>query len=346
MQITATQIAALLGGTLVGNPDIIITQPCTIEDGVVGGITFLANPKYTPYIYTTAASVVLVSNDFSADRPISATLIKVADVKASVGFLLERFGAAVQPQAVRAIHPSAVVDDTAVIGKNVSIGACAVIEKGAYIGDDAVIYPQVYIGTNAKIGKNTLLYSGVRVYHECIIGEDCIIHANTVIGSDGFGFALMPDGRYKKVPQVGNVVIGNDVEIGSNTVIDRATMNSTIIRDGAKLDNLIQIAHNVEIGENTVIAALTGVAGSTKLGKNCQIGGQVGFVGHITVADGTMVQAQSGIGRPVKEPNTALAGTPAFDYKHERRAAAIYRQLPELADRLRSLEKFIKEKLG
>jgi UDP-3-O-[3-hydroxymyristoyl] glucosamine N-acyltransferase len=343
MQITAQQICAMLGGTLEGNPDVIIRKPSKIEESEPDSICFLGNAKYTDYIYTTRAAAVLVSQDFAATQPITTTLIRVADVYTSVSFLLEKFGSLQANAQPAIIHPQALIAEGVTLGANVAIGAFAMIETGAVIGDNCVIQPQVFIGSNANIGQNVTIGVGAKIYNDCVIGNNCTLHANVVIGADGFGFAPQPDGTFKKVPQIGNVVVGDNVEIGANTCIDRATMGSTRIGNGVKLDNLIQIAHNVEIGENTVIAAQTGVAGSTKIGKNCMIGGQVGFGGHLVVADGTQIQGQSGIVRPIKTPNTAVSGTPAFDYVKERRASAHFRQLPELEQRVRDLEKHLKQ---
>ena len=344
MQITAQQICTLLGGTLEGNPDAIIRKPSKIEESEPDSICFLGNPKYAAHLYTTKAAAVLVSHDFVAEQPVATTLIRVADVYTSVSFLLEKFGSMQQDSRPAVVHQQAVIAADATLGVNVSIAAFVVIEAGAVIGDNCIIASHVWVGSNAQIGKNVTLGSGTKIYNDCIIGNDCTLHANVVIGADGFGFAPQPDGSYKKVPQIGNVIVGNNVEIGANTCIDRATMGATRIGNGVKLDNLIQIAHNVEIGENTAIAAQTGVAGSTKIGKNCMIGGQVGFGGHLTIADGTRIQGQSGIVRPIKTPNTAVSGTPAFDYVKERRASAHFRQLPDLEQRVRELENLLRDK--
>ncbi len=340
MQVTAKILATLLNGTVEGNPDVLIYKPSKIEEGEVGTISFLGNPKYESYAYTTNSSVLLVSNTFTPTQHIAATLIRVEDVYASVAILLDRFGAVEKKQAI--VSDRASIHSKADIAKGVSIGDFVVIEQGATVGEDSVIYPQVYIGEQVKIGANVTLYPGVRIYKDCEVGDNCIIHANTVIGSDGFGFAPLEDGSYKKVAQIGNVVIEKNVEIGANTAIDRATMGSTIIREGVKLDNLIQIAHNVEIGKNTVIAAQTGVAGSTKLGEQCMIGGQCGFVGHLTVADGTKTQAQTGVASSIKEPNKAWFGYPAIPYNDYLRAFTIFKKLPDLAKRVFEIERKLK----
>jgi len=341
MSITAQEISIFLNGTLEGNPKALIQRPARIEEAQTGDICFLANPKYLPFAYTTQASVLLVSRDFKPEKPLNPTLIRVDDVYSCVSLLLEKFGQSTQ-QSV-GIDNQASIHPSAKIATDVSIGAFSHICENVQIDENTIIYPQVYVGKNVTIGKNVVLHPGVRIYRDCIINDGCVIHANTVIGSDGFGFAPQEDGTYKKIPQIGNVILGKDVEIGANTVIDRATMGSTYIKDGAKLDNLIQIAHNVEIGENTAIAAQAGIAGSTKVGKNCMIGGQAGFVGHITVADGSKVQAQSGVSRSLKKPGAAWHGSPAFNYTDFMRSQVVFKNLPDLAKRVHELEKIIKE---
>lgn len=311
MQISARQLADLLGGTLEGNPDVLVHAPSKIEEGKPGTISFLGNLKYESYAYETEASVLLIPNDFKPAQPIQATLIRVADVYASIALLLEKFGAQQAPKHT-GIHEGASVHPTAQIGDQVSIGVFSVVDAGAVIGAGTVIHPQVYIGANVIVGENVTIYPGVKIYRDCHIGHQCILHSNAIIGSDGFGFAPQEDGSYKKIPQLGNVLLEDAVEVGSNTVIDRATMGSTIIRKGVKLDNLIQIAHNVEIDENTVVAAQAGIAGSTKVGKGVQLGGQVGLVGHIRIADGTRIQAQSGVNKSIRKEGTAIYGSPAL----------------------------------
>ncbi len=343
MKITAKEIASLVGGEVLGNPDVVITRPGKIEEGGEGIITFLANPKYEPYLYQTTASAVLVSRDFEPRQPIQATLIRVPNVQEAVALLLERFGTI--DEHPKGIASSAEIHATARIGQDVAISDFVVIDKEAEIGTGCILYPYVYIGAGVRIGSNTILYPGVKVYRQCAIGNNCIIHANAVIGADGFGFAPQADGSWKKVPQTGKVVIEDDVEIGANTVIDRATMGQTIIRQGAKIDNLVQIAHNVEVGAHTVIAAQAGIAGSAKLGPHCQIGGQAGFVGHIKVAEGTRVQAQSGVAKAVTQPNQALQGSPAFGYMEYNKAYAVFRKLPQLYRKIHELEKQLKEVL-
>lgn len=342
MQITAKQLCELLGGTLEGNPDISVNGPSKIEEGQPGTITFLANPKYESYAYTTQASILLVSKDFKPTKPVTATLIRVDDVYSSLAFLMERFGQ--QETTYDGIDDAAFVHDSAVVHKEVSIGKFCHIESRVKIGKGCQLFPQVYIGEEVEIGENVILYPGVKIYSKCKIGNNCILHANVVVGSDGFGFAPQEDGSYKKIPQLGNVVLEDHVEVGANTVIDRASMGSTIIRKGVKLDNLIQVAHNVEIGDHTVIAAQAGIAGSTQIGKRCMIGGQAGFVGHIQLADGVKVQAQSGVAGSIKKENTAVYGAPAIPYADFLKSYAVFKQLPALRKKIQELEKRLKEK--
>ncbi len=336
MQLSALEIAQLLNGTVEGDPAIKVSRPSKIEEGGEGTISFLARDNYEEYAYTTTASVLLVSQAFVPKKPISATLIRVENVYSALSFLLERFGN--QINTTSGIDKMAYVHPDAQLAADVSVGRFAVVEGNVRIGEGSHIGDQVYIGNAVEIGKNVRIFPGVKIMYACKIGDNCVIHSNVVIGSDGFGFAPQGDGTYKKIPQTGNVVIENDVEIGANCTIDRASIGSTTIRSGVKIDNLVQIAHNVEIGENTVIAAQVGVAGSTKIGKNCRIGGQVGFVGHLTIADGTQIQAQSGIASNVKEPNTALFGYPAFAYSDFVRSHAVFKRLPELYKKLLKLE--------
>lgn len=343
MQLSAQEIAELLKGSVEGDPDVKVSRPSKIEEGGPGTIAFLANRKYEDYAYTTTASILLVGRGFQPRRPISATLIRVADVYASVAFLFEQFGGRRDQEPAPGISEQAQVHPRAKIGKDVYIGAFAVVEENAIIGDNCRIHPQTYIGPNVVLGKEVTLFPGVRVLHDCHIGDHCVLHANVIVGSDGFGFAPQPDGSYKKIPQLGKVVIEESVEIGANTTIDRATLGATIIRKGVKLDNLIQVGHNVEIGEHTVIAAQSGIAGSTRIGKNCRIGGQVGIVGHLTIADGTQVQAQSGVASNIRQPDSALFGSPAMPYHDYLRAYAVFKELPALRRRLRELEKHLKD---
>ena len=337
MQISAMQLCHLLNGEIVGNPEVMVEKPGKIEEAGPGDITFLANPKYESFAYTTNASVILVSKDFVPKEPIRATMIKVEDVYACITFLLNKFGGKVETAS--GVSSQAFVHGSAELGKDVSLGHFTVVEEGVEIGEGTIVFPQVFIGKNAKIGKNCILYPGVKIHRDCIVGNNCILNSNAVIGGDGFGFAPQKDGSYQKIAQTGNVVLEDDVEVGANTSIDRATMGSTIIRKGAKLDNLIMVAHNVEIGEHTVVAAQAGFAGSSKIGRGCMIGGQSGFVGHIEVADGTKVQAQSGVNKSVKDENAAWYGSPILPYNDYLRSYAAFRKLPSLMKRIRELEK-------
>lgn len=341
MQVTAAQLCQILNGEIIGNPEIMVDRPGKIEEAGPGEVTFLANPKYESFAYTTNASVILVSKDFSPKHPIKATMIRVEDVYASITFLLNEFGGKVE--AMEGVSTNSYIHESATIGEGVSMGHFAVVEEGAEIGEGTVIFPQVYIGKNAKIGSNCILYPGVKIQKDCILGNRCILNSNVVIGSDGFGFAPKEDGTYQKIAQTGNVVLEDDVEIGANSSIDRATMGSTIIRKGAKLDNLIMVAHNVEIGENTVVAAQAGFAGSSKIGKGCMIGGQAGFVGHIQVANGAKIQAQSGVNKNITEENSAWYGSPILPYKDYLRSYAAFRKLPDLMKRIHELEKKLKD---
>lgn len=339
MKFSANQIAAMLGGIVEGDGEVAVNSLSKIEEGKPGTLTFLANPKYAPFIYETKASIAIVSQDFVAENalPSSLTLIKVPDAYASFAKLLEAYNGFRKPKP--GIHPSAVVAESATIGSNVHIGALVVIGEGVSIGDNSIIQSHSVIGDATSIGQDCFFHAGVRVYADCKIGNHCTLHSGVVIGGDGFGFAPNSENNYAKVPQIGNVILEDHVEIGANTTIDRATLGSTIIRKGVKLDNLIQIAHNVEIGENTVIAAQTGVAGSTRIGKNCMIGGQVGIVGHISIADGTKIAAQSGIGQEIKEENTIVQGSPAFGIMDYKKSYIGFRKLPELMKRLDEVEK-------
>lgn len=337
MEITVKDLAHVLNGTIEGDPEVRVNRPGKIEEGGEGAITFLGNAKYESYLYTTTASAVLISRDFQLKSPINATLIRVDDVYASIALLLEKFGS-VQPKS-SGIHPQSLIGTNTQYGQNISIGPFVVIEDDVVIGDNVRIDSHVFIGKGAKIGDNCQLHSGVKILHGSVIGDRCTFYPGVVIGADGFGYAPQEDGSYKKIHHVGNVVIENDVEIGANSTVDRASIGSTILHQGVKLDNLVQIAHNVVIGENTVIAAQAGVAGSTKIGKNCQIGGQVAVAGHLKVADGTRVQGKSGVASNVKEPNQALFGYPAIEYHQFIRAYTIFKQLPDLAKRLYELEK-------
>jgi UDP-3-O-[3-hydroxymyristoyl] glucosamine N-acyltransferase len=340
MELSAAKIAKLVNGAIVGNPDVLVSKPAKIEDADSTSVSFLANPKYEQYAATTKAGVLIVNESFQYTDDINATLVLVKDAYTAFTKILELFARGKFDK--KGVEEKAYVATSAKLGNEVYVAGFAYVSERAKIGNNVKILPHVFIGEDAIIGDNTIIHSGVNIYHDCEVGNNCILHAGVVIGSDGFGFAPLEDGSYQKIPQLGNVVIEDCVEIGANTVIDRATMGSTIIRKGVKLDNLITIAHNVEIGTNTVIAAQTGVSGSTKLGKNCIVAGQVGFVGHITIADGSRFGAQSGIGKSITEPNKAWFDSPAFEYHRSLKSRAVYRNLPELEKRLRELEQTIK----
>jgi UDP-3-O-[3-hydroxymyristoyl] glucosamine N-acyltransferase len=343
MQFTAQQIATLLQGRLEGNPDVKVSEVAKIEEAQEGALCFVANQKYEEYLYTSRASIIIVNETLELIKPITPTLIRVADAYSSFALLLEKYNEIISGGSKSGIEQPSFVSKTASIGKDVYIGAFAYVGENAIIGNGVKIYPGCYIGNNVVIGDNAKLFSSVKIYDECKLGSRVVVHSGTVIGGDGFGFAPLQDGTYKKIPQIGNVIVEDDVEIGANTTVDRATMGSTIIRKGVKLDNLIQIAHNVEIGENTVIAAQTGISGSTKVGRNCVIGGQVGIVGHIHIADGTKINAQSGLAKPIVNPYTTVNGTPAFEYRSSLKSQAIFRNLPELQQRLQKLEETVQE---
>lgn len=340
MQFSAEQIATLIQGKVEGNAQALVSGFGKIEEAGSEDLAFLANPKYEDYLYTTEAGIVIVGEELELKQTVSATLIRVKDAYSSFATLMQYYQQMKAKQLVGLEEP-VFIHPSAKIGERVYIAAFSYIGENAVIGNDAKLHAQVYIGANTSVGEGTVLYPGVKIYHDCIIGKDVTIHAGTVLGSDGFGFAPQQNGTYNKVPQLGNVVIEDHVEIGANTCIDRATMGSTIIRKGTKLDNLLQIAHNVEVGEHGVIAALTGISGSTKLGKNVMIGGQVGIVGHITIADGTRINGMSGVSKSVKEPNTALNGRPAYEFGASMRAQAIYKKLPELDKKIKELEALV-----
>lgn len=335
MQLTAQEIANILKGKIEGDPNSIITAPSKIDETYPKTITFYANAKFEDYLYETKAAAIIVADDFVPKKKISATLIRVPDVYVAIAFLFEQFS---QKKKKYSISPHTVIDEAADLAENVGVDHFSVIEKGAKIGNNTTIATNVFIGEGVIIGDNVTIYSGVKIYPSTSIGNNCIIHSNVVIGSDGFGFAPQEDGRYKKIHQLGSVRIEDDVEIGSNTTIDRGTMGPTIIRKGVKLDNLIQIAHNVEVGENTVIAAQSGIAGSAKLGKNIRIGGQVAIVGHVTIADGTQFQGKTGVGSSITQPNTSWWGVPAIPYMKYIRGYFKFQELPTMDRRLRKLE--------
>lgn len=341
---TAQQIAGLLGGTVEGNANAVVTDISKIEEGKPGSISFLGNPAYTHYIYETDATIVMVANDLVLEKPVkpTCTLVRVADPRAAFAMLLEAYSQIKNNKS--GIEQPSYIAPSATLGENVYVGAFAYIGENVKLGRNVKIYPNSVVSENTTIGDNTTVYAGVTIYTDCVIGASCTIHSGVIIGSDGFGFAPNSENNYKKVPQIGNVILEDHVEIGSNTTVDRATLGSTVIRKGVKLDNLIQIGHNVEIGENTVIAAQTGVAGSTKIGKNCMIGGQVGIIGHLTIADGTKIAAQSGIGNSITEPNQVVQGSPAFGIGDYKRSYVMFRNLPAMSNKLKDLEKKINEK--
>jgi len=331
MNFTAGQIADQLNGTVVGNRDVDINTLSKIEEGKKGSLTFLANPKYTEFIYSTDASATIVANDFEPTEKITTTLIKVRDPYSSFTTILELFNYDKSKRS--GISDKSDIDKSSTISKSSYVGSYTTIGKNSIVGDNCVIDNQVFVGDNVKIGNNCKIYPGTKILNDTIIGNSCIIHSSCSIGSDGFGFAPNDDGTYKKIPQTGNVVIGNNVEIGSNSTIDRATIGSTIIKDGVKLDNQIQIAHNVEIGENTAIAAQSGIAGSTKIGKNCMIGGQVGIIGHLKIGDNVKIQAQAGVTSDV-ESNARITGTPAISYMNYNKSYIHFMNLPEIVKKI------------
>jgi UDP-3-O-[3-hydroxymyristoyl] glucosamine N-acyltransferase len=339
MEFTAQQIAELLQGTVEGDANVKVSRLAKIEEGEPGSLTFLANPAYTPYIYTTQASIVITNADFQPEQPVSATMIRVENAYASFAKLLEVYNTIRRNKS--GIEEMSFIDPSATVGEGLYAGAFAYIGKDVKIGNRVKLYPNSYIGDNCIIGDDTTIFAGVKIYSDCIIGKNVTIHSGVIIGGDGFGFQPNSENNYQKVAQIGNVIIEDHVEIGANSTIDRATLGSTIIRKGVKLDNLIQIAHNVEIGENTVIAAQTGVAGSTKIGKNCMIGGQVGIVGHIQIADGVKIAAQSGIGNSLTTPNEIVQGSPAFNISDYKRSYVMFRKLPELEKKIQELQKTI-----
>lgn len=325
MEVSAKAIAEHLGGEVVGNPDVTVSSVARIESGKPGTLCFLANPKYEHYLYTCKASIILINRSFEPKAEVSSTLVKVDNAYEAIASLLDLLNT-MKASRRRGRSLSAHVAFSARTGKRIYIGAGAYVGKRSVIGDDTQIYPQVYVGDGVTIGKNCIIYPGVKIYKGCRIGNNCIIHANAVIGSDGFGFAPTSDGTYKKIPQTGIVTIEDDCEIGANTVIDRSTMGTTLIEKGVKLDNLIQVAHNVVIGANTVIAAQSGIAGSTKVGRSCMFGGQVGIAGHLEIADRTMLAAQSGVQGNIKEPGKSFMGTPAIEHMNYIRSYALFRK--------------------
>ena len=344
MQFTAQQIALLVSGTIQGNPDTTVTSFGKIEEAVAGQLSFLANPKYEEYLYTTKASLVIVNESLQLQKNIPATLVRVKDAYTAFATLLTTYQN-LKAQQRKGIETPSHIASTASLGTDVFVGAFAYIGEKVSIGNNSKIFPGAYIAENVSIGTNTTIHAGVKIYEDCVIGNDVIIHAGTVIGSDGFGFAPQPDGSYQKVPQIGNVIIEDQVEIGANTTIDRATMGSTIIKKGVKLDNLIQIAHNVEIGSQTVIAAQTGISGSTKLGQKVMIGGQAGIAGHLTIANGVKIAGGAGVTKNLDGEGKSYAGFPAEDAKQSLKAQVYTRQLPELEKRVKELEKLVTQLL-
>ena len=342
MEFSASQIAAIVNGEIIGSSSAIVTDLAKIEEGKEGTLSFLSNPKYEEFIYTTKSSICIVNKDFIPVKPLplSLTLIKVENSYTCFAQLLELYDNLNKKEAK--IEQPSFIDNSAVIGTDLYLGAFAYIGKNVEIGNNVVIYPNVYLGDNVKIGSNTILHPGVSIYFGCKIGENCIIHAGTVVGSDGFGFAPNSEGVFQKIPQIGNVIIENNVEIGSNCAIDRATMGSTFIREGVKIDNLCQIAHNVEIGENSALAALVAVAGSAKIGKRVMIGGQAAINGHLSIADDTKIVGQSGVVKTVKEAVT-LMGTPAIPLNDFKKSSVGFRKLPFILSKLEELEKKIKD---
>jgi UDP-3-O-[3-hydroxymyristoyl] glucosamine N-acyltransferase len=339
MEFSAKQIAELLDGQVEGDEQAKVNNLSKIEEGKPGTLSFLANPQYTPYIYNTQASIVIVGKDFTPEEAVKPTLIRVADAYDSFAKLLELYNQMQQEPSV--VDPTAILAEGAIVGDEAYIGAYVYIGKNVHIGKNVRIYPNCYIGNNTTIGDDCTLFSGVRIYNDCQIGHQVTLHSGVVIGGDGFGFAPN-QGEYKKVPQIGNVIIEDQVEVGANTTIDRATLGHTIIRKGVKLDNLIQIAHNVEIGENTVIASQSGVAGSTKIGKNCMIGGQVGIIGHLSIGDNVKIAAQSGVGNNVKD-NEIIQGSPAFGIGEYKRSYVYFRKLGQLANDINQLKKQVQK---
>jgi UDP-3-O-[3-hydroxymyristoyl] glucosamine N-acyltransferase len=337
MEFSAIQIATFLSGTVEGDPEVKVYNVAKIEEGAPGMLSFLANPKYSQYLYTTQSSIVLINNDFELQDKVSATLIRVPDAYAAFAQLLGLYQQFMQSKS--GVSSLSFISKDATYGEDVYIGEFAFIGERAKIGNRVKIYPQVYIGDDVVIGDDTVIYAGAKLYAQTVVGKSCILHSGCVIGADGFGFAPQEDGSYNKIPQIGNVVLGDNVEIGANTCVDCATMGSTRIKDGVKLDNLIQIAHNVEVGTNTAIAAQTGVSGSTKIGKNCVIAGQVGMVGHIHIADKTKIGAQSGILGSVKKEGEELMGSPAIKLRDYLKMSVYTKNIEKLVKRVEELEK-------
>jgi len=345
MTFTAAQIAMLISGKTEGDAAVQVNSFGKIEEAVQGQLAFLANPKYEDHLYSTRASVIIVNETQELKQPVAATLIRVPDAYSAFATLLSKYQEIVSQQ-LTGIQDPCYIASSAKLGEHVFVAALAYLGENVRIGNHVKIFPHVFLGDNVTVGDNTVLHAGVKIYHDCVLGKNIIVHAGTVIGSDGFGFAPQADGSFKKVPQIGNVVIEDHVEIGANATIDRATIGSTLIKKGAKLDNLIQIAHNVEIGYSSVIAAQAGVSGSSKIGNGVMIGGQAGIVGHISIADGSKINAQSGVSKSIKTPDTAVTGSPAFDYTAALRSQVVARNLPEIEKRLKELEQLVKQLLA
>jgi UDP-3-O-[3-hydroxymyristoyl] glucosamine N-acyltransferase len=342
MQFTAAQISILVDGKIEGTEAAAVTSFGKIEEAEQGQLTFLANPKYEEFLYTTNASIAIINENYELRQPVKPTLIRVKDAYTAFALLLSKYQEMVTQQ-MKGIQQPSYISPSAKLEEDVFIGAFSYIGDNVKIGRGTKVFPNAFIGDNVTVGENCIIHPGVKIYHDCILYNHVIIHAGTVIGSDGFGFAPQADGSFKKVPQIGNVIVEENVEIGANTTIDRATIGSTCIKAGAKLDNLIQIAHNVEVGNSTVIAAQAGVSGSTKIGSNVMIGGQAGLVGHIQIADGSKINAQSGVSKSMKEPYSAVTGSPASDYTSVLRSQAVFRNLPELEKRIHELEKIVRQ---
>ena len=338
MKFTAEQIAGILKGEIVGNANVEVSRLSKIEEGTEGSLTFLSNPKYTNYIYTTKASITIVNDTFVPESPINTTLIKVNDAYKAFSKLLEFYNQVKLNKS--GIENPSFISESAVYGENLYLGSFGYISDNVTLGENVKIYPGSFIGDNVTIGNNVIIFAGAKIYSETVIGNNCTIHSGAVIGADGFGYAPNEDGTYNKIPQIGNVIIEDNVDIGANSTIDRATLGSTIIRAGVKLDNQVQIAHNVEIGNNTVIAAQSGIAGSTKIGGNCLIGGQVGIVGHLTIGNNVRIQAQSGVGRNIKD-NEILQGSPTFGYSDFSKSYVHFKNLPKLVKEIEELKKQI-----
>jgi len=336
MKFTAQQIAEILNGTVDGNEEALVSKLAKIEEGQEESLTFLANPKYTNYIYSTKATITIVDKDFKVEQPIATTLIRVDDARSAFSKLLEYYNLIKLNKT--GIEQPSFISESAQYGENLYLAAFSYLADGVKIGENVKIFPNVYIGDNVSIGDNVVIFSGAQIYSDTVIGDRSVIHSGAIIGADGFGFTPNEKGEYSKVPQIGNVIIEEDVDVGAATTIDRATLGSTVIKKGVKLDNQIQIAHNVEIGEHTVIAAQAGIAGSTKIGKHCLIGGQVGIAGHLVIGDKVRIQAQSGIGKNIKD-GEAIQGSPAFGYSDYNKSYVHFKNLPKLAKSINTIEK-------